>query len=391
MNWGRLLVVAKKELMDGLRDRRALIGIVIGTLFGPLLIGFLFTKIAGQEKSAREVEIAVVGRQYAPLLMRWMEQQPGITIKDGPTDPEAAVRDSRVEVVLVIKKEFGEKFAESRPAPVQVVSDSTQQSTRAKVRRLNGLLRGFSQETGGLRLIARGISPTVSSALKIEEVEVSNAGQRAAMLFNFIPMFLILSAFSAGMAIATDSTAGERERGSLEPLLLNPVPRWQLVGGKWLAAATLAFGGMVGTLVMVAVVFSKLPLEDLGVRFTMGWPQMLMMIAATFPMALLAPAMQIYLSCFAKSFKEAQSYMAFLVMGATVPGVVSTIYPIGNKLWMQPVPVLGQYVLDNEIMSGKVPSALMIGLGNVLSAVLVVIILRMAMQKFSSEKIVFGR
>lgn len=391
MNIRPLLVVARKELTDALRDRRALIGVVIGTLFGPLLIGFLFTKIAGQEKAARDIEVPVVGRQYAPLLMRWMEQQPGVRIVDGPADPETAVRDSKAEFVLVVQKEFGEKFRDSRPAPVQLVADSTRQSTRAKVRRLNSLLRAFSSETGGLRLIARGVSPAVANALKVEEVEVSNAGQRAAMLFNFIPMFLILTAFSAGMQIATDSTAGERERGSLEPLLINPAPRWQLLGGKWLAAVCMAMVGMVLTLLTTAQAVRRLPLEDLGVRFSLGAPQMLLLIVATAPMVLLAPAVQIYLASFAKSFKEAQSYMGFLIMGATIPGVFASLYPLGNQPWMRPLPVLGQYVLNNEILSGKVPSPAILVFALVLALVIVAIFLRMAMFKLTSEKIIFGR
>ena len=125
--------------------------------------------------------------------------------------------------------------------------------------------------TGSLRLIARGVNPVVVSALKVDQLEVSSSQQRAATIFSFIPMFLILATFSAGMQIATDSTAGERERGSLEPLLLNPVARWQLLAGKWLAAATSAMGGMLGTLLVTTAVMSRLSLEDLGVRFHIGW------------------------------------------------------------------------------------------------------------------------
>jgi sodium transport system permease protein len=225
----------------------------------------------------------------------------------------------------------------------------------------------------------------------VEDVEVSNSRQRAATVFNIIPMFLILAVFTAGMQIATDTTAGERERGSLEPLLLNPVARWQLVGGKWIAAGTAAFIGMVGTMLITAQVLSRLSLEDLGVRFHLGAPEMLLLIAAIAPMALVAPSIQIYLSCFAKSFKEAQSYMAFLVFAATIPGVVSTFYPMSNRPWMQPLPILGQYALANEILSGKVPSPLVF-IGTALPALaLAGLFLWLASRLFASEKIIFGR
>src|SRR5580704_13831804 len=292
MNFSRMLVVARYELTDAYRDRRAIYVVLFSVLFGPLMIAFMLNQIAGQEKAAQEIKIPVVGREYAPILVNWLQQQSGVEILAGPSDAEAAVKDRKVDFVLVIEKEFAEKFRDSRPAPVQVVSDSTRQSSRATVRRLHALLTRFSGETGSLRLIARGISPAVISGLKVEDVEVSNAQQRAAEVFNIIPMFLILAAFTAGMQIATDSTAGERERGSLEPLLLNPVPRWQLVAGKWLAASVAALVGMVATLVVTSQVLSRLSLEDLGVRNRLGTPELVLLIAAIAPMGLVAPAVQ---------------------------------------------------------------------------------------------------
>lgn len=391
MSLSRMAIVASKELTDAFRDKRAIYTVLFSTLFGPILIAFMFRQIAGQEKAAQEIQIPVVGRENAPILMNWLQQQSGIEIVNGPADPEQAVTDRKVDVVIIVEKDFGEKFSESRPAPVKVVSDSTRSNIRAKVRRVNGLLNRFSAEIGNLRLIARGVSPAVASTLKVEQVEVSSAKQRAAMLFNFIPMFLILAAFSTGMQIATDSTAGERERQSLEPLLLNPVPRWELVAGKWMAATAAAFLGLAGTLAFTAFVMSKLSLEDLGVRFRMDTPQLLMLLAAVGPMAFVAPAVQVYLSCFAKSFKEAQSYMGFLIMAVTIPGVISSLYPISNKPWMQPIPILGQYAMGTEILSGKVPSPLMFGIAGVSALALAGVFLYLASRLFSSEKIIFGR
>lgn len=391
MNLKPVLVVARKELTDSSRDRRALYGVVLGVLIGPLLIGVMLSKIAGQEKAANEISIPVVGREYAPVLVNWLQQQPGVEIVAGPADPEASVRDRKTDFVLVVKKEFGEKFRDSRPAPVQLYSDSTQQTIRAKVRRLRSLLNRFSSETGGMRLIARGVSPSIASALKVDDVEVSNAQQRAATVFNIIPMFLLLAAFSTGMQIATDSTAGERERGSLEPLLLNPVPRWQLVAGKWLAAAGAAFVGMALTLVFTATVLTKLPLEDLGVRYHVGAAEILLLIAAVAPVALVAPALQIYLACFAKSFKEAQSYMGFLVLLVTIPGVLTSFYPLTDRPWLHPIPIVGQFAMSMDILGGKPPAMwgfIVAGLGSI---ALTGVFLGLATRMLTAEKIIFGR
>lgn len=391
MNLSAIWIIAKKELTDSSRDRRAMYALVFSTLVGPLLIGFMLNQIAGQEKAAHEIRVPVVGAQYAPLLVNWLKQQPGVEVIDGPADPEAAVRDRKSEFVVVVEKNFAEKFRDSWPAPVQLYSDSTRQNARAKIRRIRSLLNHFSSQIGGMRLIARGVSPSVASALKLEEVEVSNAAQRAATIFNIIPMFLILAAFSTGMQIATDSTAGERERGSLEPLLLNPVPRWQVVTGKWLAATFAALAGMMTTLFITSKVLSRLPLEDLGVRYHLGQHEMLLLVLTIAPVAMMAPALQLYLACFAKSFKEAQSYMGFLVFAVTIPGVLSSFYPITNQPWMHPIPIFGQYAASMDILGGKPPSVLGMVIAAVSSVVMVGVFLSLATKLLSAEKIIFGR
>jgi sodium transport system permease protein len=387
----RSVIVARKELTDAFRDKRAIYVVLFSVLFGPLMIAFMLNQIAGQEKAAQEIKIPVVGREFAPVLVNWLEQESGVEIVAGPADAETAVRDRKMDFVLVIDKDFAKKFRDSRPAPVQVVSDSTRQSSHASVRRLHALLTRFSNETGSLRLISRGVSPSVVSGLKVEDIEVSNAQQRAATVFNIIPMFLILAAFTAGMQIATDSTAGERERGSLEPLLLNPVPRWQLVAGKWMAASVAALAGMIATLLVTSVVLSKLSLEDLGVRNRLGTPELLLLIAAVAPMGFLAPAMQVYLACFAKSFKEAQSYMSFLIFAAVIPGVASVFHPINSQPWLEPIPVIGQYALAMDILSGKTPPPVILVAAALAAFAVAAAFLWLATRSFSSEKIIFGR
>ena len=387
----KTLIVARKEWIDGFRDRRALYGLLFGSLFGPLMIGFMFSQIARQQKSAQEIQVPVVGREHAPLLINWLTQQSGVEIIPGPADPEAAVRNRKSDFVLVIDKEFAAKFRDSRPAPVQVVSDSTSQSTRSKVSRLNSLLNSFSAETGSLRLMARGVSPVIASALKVEQLEVATSQQRAAMIFNFIPMFLVLSLFTAGMPIASDSTAGERERGSLEPLLLNPIPRWQFVAGKWLASAGSALAGMALTLAVMLIVLARLALEDLGVRNNIGAAHVLLMVAAIVPMALVAPALQIFLSCFAKSFKEAQSYLGLLMIVPTLPGIAIIFYPLTNQPWLHPVPIIGQYAMVTDILGGTAPHAVALIGATVVGALITLGLLSLATKLFSSEKIIFGR
>jgi sodium transport system permease protein len=272
-----------------------------------------------------------------------------------------------------------------------VVADSTRQSAEPKVRRLHKLLDRFNGQMASLRLIAHGVSPGIAMVLKVQDVEISNAQQQSAMIFNTIPLFLIAAAFTMAMQLSTDATAGERERGSLEPLLINPVPRWQIIGGKYLAAALVALLGMAATLAITAYVMTRLPLEDLGVRNHLGLPECLLLAMALTPIGLLAPALQIYLACFAKSFKEAQSYMSFLILAAVIPGTITTFFPIGDKTWVKPIPILGQYALSIDILGGKVPSPWLLSASALVAMAFVAVFLWLAARLFASEKIILGR
>ncbi len=391
MNLSLIGVVMRKELTDGVRDRRALYTVLLSALFGPLVIAFMLNQLAGQQRSAQEIKVPIVGRQYAPILVNWLEQQSGVDVTEGPADAEAAVRERKQEFVLVIDKEFAKKFRQSRAALVKVVSDSTRQSAEPKVKRLRNLLSRFNGEMGSLRLMARGVSPVVATVLKVEDVEISNAQERAATIFNIIPLFLIAAAFSAGMQISTDATAGERERFSLEPLLITPVPRWQLITGKWLAACVASLVGMAATLGITAYVMSHLSLEDLGIRYHLGVPECLLIFGVIAPVGLIAPALQVYLACFAKTFKEAQSYMAFLVLVAILPGMFATFYPLGDHPWMKPIPILGQYALSVDILGGKMPGAAVLIGSALLSIAFACFFLGLASRLFASERIILGR
>ena len=391
MSLSRILMVARKEFIDGFRDKRSVRIVAVSALFGPLLIAFMFNQLANQNRAAEEIKVPVVGREFAPVLVHWLEQQSGVEIAAAPSDPEDAVRDATVDLVLVIDKDFASKFSESRPAKVQVLSDSTRQSAQPKVKRLTTLLSAFSSGMGSVRLIARGISPSVASALKVEEVGIANSQQRAAKLLGVMLLFLMVAVLVSGMQIATDSTAGERERGSFEPLLLNPVPRWQLATGKWVASAGTAFLGMLLMLVILKQILGRLSLEDLAVRFHLGTAQMLLLIAAVGPIVLWAPAVQLYVSTFAKSFKEAQGYSAFLMIGVCAPGVLSTLYPIADRPWLQPIPIIGQYALGSAVLSGKLPSTAMLVCGGLEAVALTAVLLWMTARLFTSERIIFGR
>ncbi|MBM3734748.1 MAG: ABC transporter permease [Acidobacteria bacterium] len=384
-------VVCRKELKDAFRDRRALVSLVVGAVIGPLLVGFMFNRIANRQRQVEDIKLPVVGAEYAPALMEWIKQQGGIEIVDGPADPEAAVRDNKQDVVLVVPKSFAEDFSKSKPIDLQLVSDGSRQTAFPKVRRVRSLLTRYGAEIGSMRLLLRGVSPSVATAVRVEDIEVSSAQQRAAMLLSFLPLFIVLAAFTGGMQIATDSTAGERERGSLEPLLLNPAPREHIVTGKWLAAVCSSALGVASTAILCFMMLRFIPLQEFGVRFRLTPVEGIGVLLGILPMCLLATALQMYLSTFAKSFKEAQGYMGMLIMIPMLPGIISSVSPLGRQPWLFPIPIVGQHVLLGEVLGGRAPAPAMFVLSALSALAVAGILLWLTTGLFRREKIIFGR
>ncbi len=391
MNLSRLGVVFRKELLDGIRDRRSITSVIVSALIGPLLVTFLFSRIAERQRNADEVSIPIVGAQYAPAFVDWLKQQSGVEVLPGPPDPEQAVRDRKMFVVLVIDKEFTGKFSRSIPAPIKMISDATRDEARPRVRRVRALMQRYSSEIAMLRLISHGVSPAVANPLKLDDVEVSSAQQRAAVILGFIPMFVIMAAFVGGLQLATDSTAGERERSSLEPLLLNPVPRGSLVGGKWLAASLFAVAGVIFSCTLCILAVQRVPLHEMGARFRIGVPELLLLLAVSIPMAFLASALQMSIATFARSYKEAQSYLGMLMLLPTIPGALAPIYPMTGQPWLAPVPILGQYSLVSDVLGGKTPSPLLFAVAAVSTIGVALLLVTFTTRLFHRERIVFGR
>jgi sodium transport system permease protein len=386
-----MAIVLRKELVDGRRDRRSITTLVFSVAITPVLFGLLFTVMAGRQKEHSRITLPVAGVEHAPVFVDWLKQQTGVTVVPAPPDAEQAVRNRDEDVVLIIEKDFEKNMARAVPAPVKLVSDTTRDESRPKVNRVRNLIATYSQMTGSLRLILRGISPSVATAIRIEEIEVSSAQQRLARILNVLPLLLVIAALTGGMQIAIDSTAGERERGSLEPLLLNPISRGGLAAGKWLAASVFGCMAVVFSLLLTISVMRRVPWHDLGIRFTVTDGELSSLLVLVLPVALLLSAAVLFASTFARSFKEAQSYVSMLMLLPMLPGLVSTMYPLSNRPWLAPVPILGQYALAADVLGGKPPSAVAYLIAGASAVGCALVLVGLTARLFRRESIVFGR
>ena len=392
MKWmGALLAVARKEIVDGIRDRRSLATLVFSALLSPLLLGAVLTSTAGSARGAEELTLPVVGAEHAPAFVQWLGQQTGVKVVPGPADPEQAVLDRAEDVVLIIENDFMARMGRAQTAEVKLVSESTRERARPKIARVRALVGGYAGQLASLRLIARGVAPGIASPTQIEDVEVSSSQARLATLLSILPLLLVIAGLVGGMQIAIDSTAGERERGSLEPLLLNPVPRWVLAAGKWLAASALGCASVVFSMVITVNVLRRIPWHDLGIRFRVTDGELFSLLLLIVPLTLFLAAMVLFASTFARSFKEAQGYLGMLMLLPMLPGMLTTIYPLSRRPWLAPVPVLGQYALASDVLGGQPPGVWLFLVAGVSALACALLLVWLTARAMSRERIIFGR
>jgi sodium transport system permease protein len=337
-----LLTVWHKELLDLFRDRRTL---AISLLMGPLLMPALILgmgKLATDRISSqleKPLQVPVVGARHAPNLVAWLEGQ-NIVVKAPPADPDAAIRSQAEDVVLRIDPEFGEQWRGSMPAVVEILYDSSREDAQIPVKRLRSLLDTYAQGVGALRLVARGISPTTGQPLRISDRDLATPEARRGQALAFLPYILILTTFLGGAYLVIDSTAGERERQSLEPLLATPAARATIMSGKIVAACTFAIISLVLTLLMFKLSFALAP--GLGIKLDVSWWSLARILLVLVPMVMIGTCLLTFIAAGAKSVKEAQSYMSVLMLLPMLPTIILLVNPVKNQLWMMTVPFLAQ-------------------------------------------------
>jgi len=346
-------IVFRKELLDALRDRRTLFMVLLSSVaIGPLVLVLISALVSDVEKRAEARELVVQGIEHAPTLRNHLERQT-YTISAAPADWEQQLRDSKLgEPVLVIGEHFEAELARGEAPVVELVASAGNQRAQGSVRRVARLLQGFNQEQAALRLAVRGVAPAVLQALQVEERDLANPATRAAQLATMVPFFVLMAVLYGALNAALDTTAGERERGSLEPLLMNPASRTALVVGKWGAVAS------VGMLIAVLSCFSFLPgqwllrSETLAALFRFGPAEAAWFLALLLPLAgaLAALLMAIAIRC--KTFKEAQANATVVVLGVSLLPLVSILNQQGEAPWHLWVPVLAQVTLMGRVLRG---------------------------------------
>lgn len=352
-----IAVVCRKEILDNFRDRRTMFStLAFGPLFAPIMFVIMIHIIVGRAVSAGEERLSVpmVGIEAAPhleafLAARGIDRDPARDLS-GLDAAAAAVASGRYGYVIVVEDSFGRNFSSENSARVTVVLDRSNSRDTERVDRVRRVLQAYSDRIGSLRLLARGVSPTVTRAILIDTDDVSTPTGRSALVLGILTYFLLFACLMGGMYLAIDTTAGERERKSLEPLLTTPVSRTTLLLGKVAATVVFMLASLGLTLIGFTFALAHLPLDELGMSsgFTALTAVEAFLLLA--PFALLGAFLMTLVASFTRSYKEAQTWLGLLLIVPTLPVALATLLNVRPTQGLMWVPSMSQHLLITALI-----------------------------------------
>ena len=387
----RTIAILRKELLDTLRDRRTgTVTLLSAILAGPIFLLLIFNLMASQAEHAREMTLPVIGAEYAPAVVAFLQRQQ-VSVTKAPADYDAQIRRGDLDVVLVIDASFGKDVEQGKPGTVQLVFDRSRDRARPSIDQAESLLRGYNRLWGDQRLMLRGVTTSVANPLLIETADLATPQQSGALVLFLVAYYGLFASVMGGMAVALDTTAGERERQSLEPLLMTPARPAEIVIGKWLAVC--AFDALVVTLTLTGfyLTLAFAPLPPVGVPFLFGAREFGRFLLVLVPMVLMLPAILLYVGSRARAYKEAQANVSVLLFVVSLIPLVQLFMQRKEPGWLMLVPVSAQYSLLNTSLRGEAPALAPLALSWLAPAALIVIALVAVARRLSRESILSGK
>jgi sodium transport system permease protein len=361
VNLSVIRTVAAKELLDLLRDRRTILSmVVIPVLAIPLLITGIswFSLRSMQSLEEQGARVAVIGAEQGGERLEALRTGERYEFEPAPAgrSVDSLLARDGFRVVLEFDPRLPEALARlDRPAlgdesPPEVLLhyDSTDDAAKVVGRRLSERLSELRAAEVQDWIAGRGLHPALLQPWTLRHVETATAKKQAAeLLARFLPYVILILCLQGAMYPAMDLTAGEKERSTIETLLVNPVSRLDLILGKYVATAAMALGTAVFTLGGQYAYFAWAAdtLAKGAISLHIDPLAALVGLLLLLPVALLFAALLLAISLYARSLKEAQSYLGPLMMVVIFPAMVSLIPGMGLSWKMAFAPVFNVTLL----------------------------------------------
>lgn len=385
----KVWIIARKELTDNLRDRRSTILSLLYPLIGPVLLGTLVLFVGSTLTAPKVQEHVVVaqGSNNAPEFVAFVREQGADVVETEIEDVADAVRKGMHSSILVFPENFADTFGEERNAEIQLYIDSSRLSSIMSIGRTVELINRFNRETADTRLAAHEVDPEIAYPLTMKSVNVAASLSISGIFLNMMAPFLMFNIFIGGVYLAIDATAGERERGSLEPLLANPVPRWQFMLGKYIASFLFTALAVLTAIVAYKTIFSGL---GVGIKVNPGLSDFTFVFILCIPIMMMAVAIQMIVATVSKSFKETQTYLGLLPLLPALPGMIMVFVPIQPSAWAMMIPTYGQTILIGQLVRGETPDYGFMLLSCLATTAVALVLLFMAARFYNRENMAFA-
>ncbi|MFH1207579.1 MAG: ABC transporter permease [Patescibacteria group bacterium] len=389
-----ILTVWKKEIVDTLRDRRTLFtAVIMPILFMPLIMVGSFKLQESQQKSAETqvAQVAVSDQAAAPALVEFLRKQDKIEIREAPADFKEKIVKGELQTYLEIPNNFTTLVASGQPVFVDLFARSIDQKSINAAQRVEAAVALFGESIAADRLGEVGVNPSILHSVVVHRQDIASEQERGGYFLGFLlPMFLVLFSIIGGMYVAIDVSAGEKERKTLEALLVTPLSRLRIVTGKFLAVATTS---IVSVVLSVASMYSAFKLwpPDFGevIAFNITPTTALLMLGVGIILSVMFAALLLAVAIFAKSFKEAQNYITPFYLLAVLPvSIFSSIPGFKPPLALFFIPSVNAVFLFKENLMGEfIASHIIITAASTILAAAAAIYI--ATRIFSRESVLF--
>jgi sodium transport system permease protein len=403
VNLKHVWIVFAKEVRDIARDKRTLItNLVVPIILMPLLFSLMGGGMKKMEQDITEnVTVALTQESNTEEIRSLVQQDifanyPNIKLVDSFEDPMDAIRKDEVRFVLDIDKDYKNMLEEGKTFSINVLYDQSDTKSSGSFGILAEAINQYNQKIVRSRLKEMEIDPQILEPVKIEQ---SNAAEKDVgsnlMLMMILPMLASILIAVGGIPAATDLAAGEKERGTFEPLLTTQAGRMSILAGKYLTVTLFSVVSVVAQLIGVIIGsiispgFLTMGVPDAELSISIPPAALALSILITITLGMVFSAIQLAISTYAKSFKEAQTYLSFLIFVAMVPGYATMmLQPDDLKLYMFLVPVLNA-IASLKMVLGSVINYAYLGIALGTSAIYVIISLIFAASMFNKEKYLF--
>ncbi len=386
-----LMVVCKKEIVDAIRDKRAMKLAFLPPVYMVLMfaIGMTFTINLQSETAEEVIVLPVAGAAYIPALVDWLKERE-IVIEEAPLDAYGAVEIQDIDYALIAPAAAEKQSVEGRSISVWLVYDASKQKVHAELNQLRQLIYQYNSMKASVSILARGISPQLVNPIALHEANVADEQKMGGLILAGVPLLLMMCAVMGSIGFAADMTAGERERRSLESLLINPVTSMGMIWGKWCAAVVLSLAVILVCIILMAIALYFIPFNQLGLRVDVTMLAYVKIFLALMPVIFIAAGLQLSLGILSRSFKDAQTYMGFLILLPMVPFFIMMLNPEIYAPWHLWVPLLGQQtILKNLLLGETIPTISMLAFW--LSSIPVTYIaLMLAARQLRKAKTIYG-